>query len=277
MLKFLRKNILTVIAVLVLLAVGFKSWLTNQSLHNQIEDLQSDLRGTYTELATTRNEKRNLSDTVDRLSDENTNLNAMIADLQARPQDVKYIIRTETVLEPSEPVVVYTELPENYVHYLNKDIPVAEFNSFEGNYEFKTYGLSFRNTLVVGEKDTVALLQVASSADEIWHEVPISIDVVNTEEKFPNFDPEIAIGLGISSSTLSPAGVVALPLVHLTPGVDIAVPAIHIAETPAAALYLGSANIGAPLPLVDDLWLSAGPTLDTNLQVGVGLAIGSKL
>lgn len=238
----------------------------------------------HSEVVAVRNRNQSLDKAVAELSDANTHLLAFIDSMGTPPTEIKYVIKTETKLVPADPVVIMPDLPSHYTYKLTDKIPVAEFDVDGEQYKFTTHELSFKNSLIVGENKSAVLLQVSSSADGIWHEVPTELQVINTsiEDRYPTIRPGIALGIAstinpMNIETLLPQGVIAFPTFHIAKRLDIMTPAIGVGITPHLSLYLGSWNMGGPLPIVEDLWLSAGPSLDMYLQPGATIAITTSL
>jgi hypothetical protein len=274
-----------VAAVAILLAIGFG--FDSCGAHAQNKKLLLESTGVHELIEVEKNKNTSLAKAVSELRGENTNLSDLVAKLRAAPQEVEFITVIETVLVPSEPVVVASEIPFYQQHVLDPGIVVGDFRSNGGSppYTFTTYSLSFKNSIVTSKKTTSSLLQVSSSyAPDTWIEVPVDLDVAHIDDT-PLFEPHLGVGLtgtiAIPPYTTTIAdywGTVFLSTIHPTEDIDLAGITVGAnSKAVAVGVDVGGLNIGAPLPLVDDLWIHAGYQLDTRLVSSVGLRLGTKL
>jgi hypothetical protein len=204
-------------------------------------------------------------------------LSELIASLKNSPKEIEYITTVQTQLVPAEPVVVYAELPEFYTHSLYPDVSVAAFKQLGSDYVFETYTLDFRNTLVLTENNSSASLQIKSSLEDIWVDVPVSLDVTRIQDT-QILAPEVGLGAMFSTRTFRPAPVLVFPILHPTDSIDIATPYIAIdIQSPAIGIQPISYNLGDPLPILSNLWIS--PTVDIGFDTtaSFGISLHSKL
>lgn len=245
-------------------------------LEKALDVFMRENAGLHQEVQVTRNDAESLGSALEQLSDEHTHVSSLLANLRSKPADVRYLTRVETVLQAGEPVMVYQALPASYQHEIH-GIPVAGFESDEDEYRFFTYDLTFRTTVAIGDKDSSALLQVASSRDHVWHEVPVELTVFDTGDKFPALRPTLHLGVGADSTDFSPSVVVAMPLIHVSESLDFLAPAVVVGKEIDAGLIVAAYNVGKPLPVVDDLWLGAGVSVGMEAKPSVLLTLSSEL
>lgn len=268
---------------LTILGMGLNQCLNNKK-EEELRDVDrvmiEELASMYTNLQTIKNENESLHKTILDLSDTNTKVLALLKD--QKPSQIKYITQSVTTLSPKEDKITI-DLPEKYTYLLEDKIPVAEFSYKENKATFETYQLKFKQTMAIGEKKTNTLLQVSSSADDIWYDVPSEVRIVHTEEdtKYPFVQPNLTLGIGTTVSsdinTLIPNATIGLNTIHLAESINILSPTIGVGYQPNISLQLIEYNIGKPLPLIKDLWISAGPQINTSLQPGVSIGFHTSL
>jgi len=250
-------------------------------------ELLSTKEKIYEEAEIVRNRSAGLADAVSELSDKNTELLDLVAQLQSRPSEVRYITVTETVVEAGDPIVEALDLPSEYVFRLREDLAVARFaydSEAELPYTFETYDLTFRSSVVISEKKSAGLLQISSSADpETYVEVPIDSLEVRSVEDQDLFEPNI--GMGITASMGESAAVMGSAFVSfLHPNENIDVLAVRLAGTyPVESMTLGvdlaGYNLGNHLPVLTDFWLHAGGAFSVVGESGgrsVQVSLGTK-
>lgn len=266
----------------VLVLVAFSALAGNQALRihsmNKVIDALQDTRTEmYHEVQVEKTKHESLAQTIRSLSDKNTSLAGIIQELKhTSPTEIQYVTRTQTVIKAAEPMMTFRTPPEHYTHFLDGDIPVARFDTTDNGYRFKTYDLTFRSTLVIGKRDNAVLVQVSSSADDKWHEVKSELTVVDPKIDYPNIQPTLHVGIGLDSASWRPEGVVAVPIIQATDWLDFAAPGIGISSVPSADFYIVGVNVAKPLPVVDDIWLWAGPSIDTEAQAGISIALTTQ-
>lgn len=223
-----------------------------------------------------QNKNQTLIKSIKTLETENKDLQSLIADLRARPDTIRYITKTETVLRPSEPIFITPDLPDEYLFKVEESLVVGRFAKQEAQYEFSTYDLSFRNILVVAENKTNASLQVSSSYDNQWREVPIEVQVskINKQKLI-----EPHIGVGVSGSLPSPNLQASVFLSAIHPRADIDLGLVRASankNTVSFGFDPVAYNLGAQLPIITDLWITAGPSIDTSGRIQGTVTLGSK-
>lgn len=267
------------IALVLAIVITVLAYFGGRASHNaELEALRTLAENTpamHEQITASKNKATSLEEAAGELAAENISLQEMISHLRSKPTEIEYITRVETVLTPVNPVLVYRELPESFIHMAGP-LAVAEFSSHNDEYTFTTHELSFRSTLVTGQRDSAVLLEVASSRDHVWHEVPSTLQVQDTSRAYPWFGPTLHVGASLRQQGWRPSLVVAAPLIHVSESLDLLAPAVSVSEHPALEAYVLSYNVGKPLPVVDDIWLAAGVSVDTDLAPSVVAAITSQ-
>ncbi len=272
---------ITICLLGVLLLNQISSYFKSKEYSSLIESLANQNTLLYENLETVKIKETSLEEAIVKLSDENTKVLALLSN--QKPNEVKYITRTETTLAPTVPVEKATGVPEHYSYVLNSNIPIAEFDYTNGESIFTTHSLKYKQTVILTKDEANALLQVSSSADNIWHDLPTDVVVLHTEsnEKYPRFSPNLNLGLGSMISpdleTFIPYPAIGINTLYLHKNIAVLSPSIGLAKHPNAGINVVSYNIGGPLPGVSDIWISAGPQINTELQVGAGINLFTNL
>jgi hypothetical protein len=267
-------SILLVACFILLVGYGLASGVSDARYNNLLGTYQSHLE----EAKVVRNKNKTLSGALNALETDNDDLKSLIAELEARPKEIQYITKTETVLVPSDPIVITPDLPQEHLYTLEDNIVIARFSQDNPGYRFETYALKFRNTMVVSKNRTAASLQIQTSHDpDNWHELPIDVEVNRVSDQ-KLFEPHV--GLGVTTGLPSPdvSGSAYVSLLH--PGDNLDVLSLRLSgnqNTASLGVDPVGYNLGAHLPVFTDLWVYGGVGLNTDLQGQVNLTIGSKL
>lgn len=213
------------------------------------------------------------------LNQQNKEIKSLVAELNARPTDIRYITKTETVLQPQEPEVVLLapQEPYEFLYKLEEDIVVGKFKlGPEGEHTHTTYDMSFQNTMVITDNKTATTLQVATSYDDVFREVPVELDVTRITDQ-PLFEPHLGVGITAGAPTFDVQASLWVSTLHPWKNIDLFAPRLS-ANTEIASVGIDPLlyNIGEPLPVLTDLWLSVGPSINTQGEVAVDLTLGSK-
>jgi hypothetical protein len=288
-----KKNVIIGVGIVIaLLFTGiFGYTFANQRAEDKYLDLLDEMTEVTENLATASHKNVTLRSLLDGKDEETKVLRAQIAAMKDKPAEIRYIVRTETVIEGRTDVV--TVLPDNYTHRLENNLAVASFasnkNPEDPEFTFDTFDLTFKNQIVIGEDETSVLLTARSSA-EPNREIYIEVDnIVSTKvRERPLFMPNI--GIGLTGSVLfepntqeTPVGgavsaSVYMSLFHPNENLDV----IQIRGTfNATGARVGfdpvSFNIAAKIPIFTDLWLAPGISIGTQSKYpSVDLTIGSK-
>lgn len=228
-------------------------------------------------VATEKNKNTSLLEAIDSAGVEKQTLLDTIASMKSKPSEVKYIIRTETKLVPEERVVTVKDLPPSHKYRWENGLVVAEFETSDGQYLLTTHDLTLRGTMVVGSKDTGLMLEGATSADpDRWETLPVDLKV---EQIDSHKILELNVGLGLAASYPDPAlhPSVFLSTVHPTKTLDVATIRLGSdGRTASLGVDVVSYNVGGPLPILTDIWVGAGPGINTNGVTQGTLTLSSK-
>lgn len=249
-------------------------------------ELLDSVQITHELIEVERNKVKSIEEILVQAQDKNKDLLETIASLEARPPEIRYIVETETVLVPEDPIFVTPDLPEQYLFQLADGLTVAEFAQLpEDEFKFETYELTFHGDIAISEERTATLFQVESSYEPgVLHELPVNLDVTRAEEdalKF--FEPHIMLGatVGITTEAIPLPDVSAslgTTLIHPSTTVDLL--GLRVSANDST-LKIGidpvGVNVGKSLPLLNDLWILPGFSVDHTLQPHVGATIGTKL
>lgn len=278
---------LIVVLLLVGGSFGFGLQIASHRAEKRIQSalMQADI--TAEKLSVSRNKERNLTKVLSKAQSEDTRLREVIASLKARPADVRYIVRTETVLKPSEPkTVVVTELPPSHKFTLQDKLVVAEFETEGEEYRFLTHKLELRARMAISEDKTAISVEASTSADpEHWEEVEVSLEVDKISKVKPvefNIGAGFTLGGGgnIATSLPTPGVYGGLTLTFLHPKSDLDVLQFRIGtdgQSLAGGIDPVSINIGEHLPVLTDFWVAPiGATIATNGALTFGTTVSSK-
>ena len=261
-------------------AIGAK--IERDSSSKSIKELLSARDILYTEVKSAKTQSTSLEKALKDLSDKNTELLDLVAQLQDRPEKVRFVTVTETVVGPSEPTVIMAEPPAEHTFRLQDSLAVARFAydpDVEFPYSFETYELTFRNSVVLSEKSASGLLQIASSENpDVFIEVPIDSFDVRTIDELRLFEPNIGVGLTISAGE-EPDLLGSIFVSFFHPHKNIDVLGFRIAVSGQAAqlgIDLAGYNIAAHVPVLTDLWTHVGIGIDLNAKPSGHLSLGTK-
>tara|TARA_Y100000385_G_scaffold35237_1_gene33126 strand:- start:4088 stop:4954 length:867 start_codon:yes stop_codon:yes gene_type:complete len=285
-LKLNTKVQLTLLGVVLLFvlasgyAIGAK--IERDSANQSLSELLSSKEKLYEEVEVVKTRSATLQQSIQQLSDKNTELLDLVAQLQTRPDKIRYVTVTETVIKSADPVVESIDLPSQHIFLLHNNLAVAKFeynSEAELPYTFETYDLTFKNSIVLSDKNSSALLQIASSADpETYVEFPIDSLEVRTISDQPLFEPHIGVGLTLSASE-NPDLLGSIFLSFLHPHENVDVLGIRVAangQTAQFGLEFAGYNIAAHVPVITDLWVHGGIAVDINAKPSGHLSLGTK-
>lgn len=241
----------------------------NRDIQRTLEGFESRLN----EAEVVRNQNLSLEKSISRLETENDDLKSLIVELRARPAEIRYITKTETKIVAAEPEARFDELPEEHLHTLETGTVVARFAQEEDQFVFNTYDLDFRNTMVITDSKTAASLQLKSSYDDEWVEVPIDVEVSNIRDQ-KLFEPHI--GVGGTIGTYGPSGSAFVSLLHPWDAVDVGSVRLSVGSHVGLGIDPIGYNLGEPLPVLTDLWVFGGATAHSNGMFSADVTIGSK-
>ena len=261
-------------------AIGAKIERDNSS--KSIRELLSSKELLYAEVKNAKTKSTSLGKALSELSDKNTELLDLVAQLQDRPEKIRYVTITEAIVKPLEPTVATAEPPTEHVFLLQDNLAVARFaydSEAEFPYSFETYELTFRNSVILSEKNASGLLQIASSANpDVFLEVPIDSFEVRIIDELRLFEPNVGISLTISANeTPDLLGSVFVSFLHPHKNVDVI--GLRIAVNGQVAQFgadLAGYNIAAHVPVLTDLWVHTGIGVDLHAKPSGHLSLGTK-
>jgi len=261
-------------------AVGAK--IERRTASKALHELLATKEFLYAEAAVTRTKSMGLEKSLKQLSDENTELLDLVAQLRDRPEKIRYVTVTETVVKPPDPIVNVLEPPDEHLFLLQDNLAVARFAYDDGAelpYTFETYELTFKNSVVLSEKSASGLLQVASSADPgVFVEIPIDSFEVRSISEQRLFEPHIGVGLTFSANeTPDLLGSIFVSFLHPHKNVDVL--GVRIAangQTAQFGLDLVGYNLAAHIPVLTDLWIHGGVAIDIRAKPSGHLSLGTK-
>ena len=114
-LKLNTKVQLTLLGVVLLFvlasgyAIGAK--IERDSANQSLSELLSSKEKLYEEVEVVKTRSATLQQSIQQLSDKNTELLDLVAQLQTRPDKIRYVTVTETVIKSADPVVESIDLP----------------------------------------------------------------------------------------------------------------------------------------------------------------------
>jgi hypothetical protein len=274
------KTLRVYLCVFILLFLGFfsGSFLTTLKMGSNQNELIEQLGQANESVVVEKNKNTTLLDAIENAGTEKQTLLDTIASMKSKPSEVKYIVHTVTKLVPEERVVTVKDLPASHTYSWDNGLVVAEFDTSDNQYTFTTHDLTLRGTMVVGNKDTGLLLEGSTSAHpDDWKALPVDLKVEQIPE--PHKVLELNVGLGLAAMYPDPAlhPSVFLSIIHPTKTFDVATIRIGSdGRTASAGLDVVSYNIGEPLPILTDVWVGAGPGINTNGAAQGAITLSSK-
>ena len=273
-----------VIAILFLvLSFGVGQLLGTNIAERRMMEALAENQHLHSEIVTTKNKYQDATKAIKQLSTEQTQLIELVAKLQKqanKPPVIRNVIVTRTIIEPAAPEFITPELPTEYRFKLEPGLEVARFNFEQGQYVFTTRRLEIKTSIVVGETQSTALLQIASDAEPgVFYDIPIDdLQVRITDPTHKLFKPQLMLGIraGLSENPQLTAQAM-LTLLHPTKCIDtVGIVVAGNNQTVQFGLSPFAYNIGCHLPVVDDLWITTDAYVDIGARFGAGLGIGSK-
>ena len=268
--------------LLVLLGAWAGSAVASSYKDKQLEDLLGENARLHKQVETTRTSTKRLTTSLADLTDENTLLADLVAELRDRPEKIQYITRVETVVVPEVKSETFEEPPDEFVFKLMPDLPVARFSYDESSsepYGFETYALTFRNSIVISPKSSSSLLQISSEKNpDVFVEGPIdelSVDYINNQKLF---EPHVGVGLTVAAGVQPDLlGSVFVSFIHPTKNIDTV--GLRIAANGTTTHFIFDPigfNVGHHIPIFTDLWLHAGAGIDIYASPYGHVSLGTK-
>jgi hypothetical protein len=208
-------------------------------------------------------------------------LKADLEELRARPVLVNH---TTSVIEGDNVTVVDTDFPSEYKFLTQAGMPVALYTYRDRTFNATTYDLTVESAIVIsedkhGNRAAHVSGQVASSdeSNEGWYPLDIvasKLTFVKPDKQTFMFAPHVDAGLSGGYNFTSQKGEVnaSIGVSFLAIGQtksDNTVRFLHLRGTfddqsIGAGIDPIGVNIAKPIPLVDDIWLWAGPTFSSD-------------
>lgn len=180
---------------------------------------------------------------------------------------------TLTVTNP-----VDCESPEPYEHlYKYENGLVVGDYKFDGEqHAHALYDLKVKSSVVVGDKDTSVIIKMATAYDEnTWLELPVEADVVVIDDHNV-IAPEISLGAAVMAPVFDVQPSLTVSWLHPTKSIDALSPKFGgTSNSYHAGVDVVSYRVSDHLPVVTDLWVSAGAVYTQNGVAGA-ITLGSK-
>lgn len=269
----LDRILLAFFIIVILVAGSLDKYQTNKR-HKEILD---SIEITKQEIVIVKNKNSSIEKELETLYKNNDEALQLIKKLNVPQKTIEYIIKETATIKPETPVAVFEQPPAQYSFELKNKLRVADFK-YDQDYTYTTYDLKFKNTIVVADKKTSSLIEVASSYDpEHWVEVPSELSVTNVDPDFKHFDVNIGMLAGVSLPESKPQLGLYLSPFHLEKNVDVfSLYAAYKSSDAVIGLIPISGNLGGSLPVISDLWLMPGVSIDTKGKYNMDLMIGSR-
>jgi hypothetical protein len=265
----------------------------HEALESNLSQLLRERASTRTQLARADAKRLDLERLILELDAERAQLVIDLAAALERPAQVRTITHVETVLEAGPvvdmPIAGDCPAPADTAHnYTTGGLTVARYEQRDAQQRHITYDLAVRATVAIGDVDAVALVEVATGADpEEWVEVPAALEV-HTATATPHKLVSASVALGVSGHLASPlpamrpqleaSAALLLPWLHPSRVVDVMTPRLGVSSRDIrAGVDVVSWNLGAVLPVVDDLWIGAGASIATDARWSADLTVSTRL
>jgi hypothetical protein len=275
---------LGVLLILFILVFAGGYLLSNCQSRSKYDLLLGETNSTIEELSIERNRTRTLDKVLQERGEEAEGLKEIIRSYENRPEEIRYIVKTETVVVGREEHTV--ELPPSHLFTFENGLPVSEFRQIEEGYSFKTFDIVFNTTVVISEDQTAVLLEATSSYDELTYKIPINSTEVTKIRETKFFEPQIMLGftgsVSINCCNKPASGdlliSLSMPLLHPLEELDILIPRVSANST--TYKFGGDAfmyNLGKEIPIVTDFWVGVGITGKIGSSyLSIDLTVGSK-
>lgn len=268
-------------AILILLVLTGSLALQNYQLNKLVNRTNQDyleyVEITNKNIETVNNTKTTLSKELAKAQSDNQDLLQVIAQYKNKPQDIKYIVETKTVIVPSEPIYITPDLPSEYNFNLHDNLTVARFEYANKKFKFETFELTFKADVVIAKNKTSSLLKISSAYEpNIWHEYPIDLSVKEITEPVKLFTPHISLGLTVSLPKPELLVSLSMSTLHFHDFDFLSLRISGNSNTVQLGLDPISYNIGKPLPVLTDLWISPGISIDQNLETSGTVTFSTK-
>lgn len=313
-----RNVTLVVGAALGLLLVGGSvgqgcSGESERELNERLTSELTSLREEHKEAVTVRNREVSSLQDIINSKDKEIGIQAdLILKLKDKPAEVKYVIKTVTVFQPIDKPATFAikDLPaEKLFGFATKDggkvvTDRMESKDLDGDgvpdtLTFTPYAQTVALDAALGETSSSFLLRVKSSYDDVFHDVPVEVQVTHINKDAPArklVDPVLGMQVGgfaggdiLSREPLAGyAAGVNLSWLHPTTSLDVLSPSVTLGTSwrpgdgssrfvVRGGVGVLSYNVGANGGLLRDTWVGADVGLGTDLGLSGGLVLATRL
>jgi outer membrane murein-binding lipoprotein Lpp len=273
------KSFFAILFIIALVFIG-GFFLSRHISSEKYDALLQQANASVEELSIEKNRTRTLNQALSENNQETQRLREIIVDYENRPEQIRYIVKTETILVGNEETT--PELPEEYVFRFENGLPVSRFAPTEDGFQFNTFDITFNSITVISEDETALSLVAVSSFDpEIQYPINVTNEVIKVRET-KLFEPHISVGI-MASLDFQPVGgdltaSISVPLLHPNENLDFLAPKIAFNSN---SFRLGADivgyNVGTHIPILTDLWISGGVSAKIgNEAPSIDITIGSK-
>lgn len=212
-----------------------------------------------------------LRDEIKRLKEENSELLKSV-----KKSQVRSVVRVTA--ESPEPTVIFQSkfIPDHYSYKIG-DVTIAEFDAEENEgYRFTTHKIMIGGTVLVGSDTSSSQITMSSDYGDQTVILPSTLEVTKIKERVRVIDPQVQLGV-YTEIPLDVGGLVSIPFIHPTNDIDILSPTVLVGENLSFGIQGISYNVGKPIPILTNVWTSAGASMDLDGKVSGFLSIGAKL
>lgn len=293
---------------------GCGDGLSERELNEKLTADLEQLRVDHKEVVTVRN--REVSSLQDIISSKDKEIGIqadLILKLKDKPAEVKYVIKTVTVFQPIDKPATFAikDLPaEKLFGFATKDggkivTDRMESKDVDGDgvpdtLTFTPYAQTVALDAALGETSSSFLLRVKSSYDDVFHDVPVEVQVTHVNKDAPKrklVDPALAMQVGgfAGGDILSRDGLagwaagVNLSWLHPTTSIDLLSPSITLGTSwrqgdgSSRFIVRGGTTVisynvgGSGGGLLRDTWVGADVGVATDLGLSGGLVLSTRL
>ena len=285
-------GVLAAIAIL-LVVISSVFWLQLQAANSNKDQLTEDLfaeKAKFEELSEglARSEsslanERELRQQLETLFGEELKLvREDLERLAARP----ILVKTDTITIPGDTQYISdTDFPSEYRFLAGNKLPVAHYLYKDRIFQSTVYDLQLNTSTIVAEDESgnkaAYTKATISSSDSIDGDKEYPIEISNSELVYtkpdknhfmvaPHVDAGVGLGYNISKKAGEVHGQIGFSIFAVgTTRSDNTVRFLRVAgcfdsNSVGIGLQPALVNIAKPLPLVDDIWLGAGPVYGTD-------------
>lgn len=288
MVRFVERTLWLFFAVLV--AVTVADCVHERGRRQSEERLADTIRAlgrAREEIVVARSHALDLERLVLDLEDERSQLTIDLAAALDRPAEVRTVIQTETRLIAG-PVVEVAATGEDVVQeYRLGPLVVGRFSRADGVERHETIGVELRASVVVGQGEAAGLIEGRSVGSETWVMLPGRLEVLDAETPPRRVvAPSLALGVSAHLGTLwgvsrpygDASAALLLPWLYPHRHVAMMSPRLHVSGRGVrGGLDVAGYNVGARLPIIEDLWLSGGASVGSDRSWSADLTLYTRI